>query len=241
MAREKLLLNSAACLLSKISKQTINCSLTHIRTSCTDRLITYNCVYLFSRALFYFNMSSEIESPVSKYGRSSEFGGVLDFIQSMISNDTLRKSFDIPHLVMVGRQNMAKTTLINRLIGRYLLPMRRNETANTLQARTTYPIILNLRNGPKTIVEVRCDTCQGIGGEVENPTDDQVEDFLKQVAGHLPKEEGTPISKTPVNVTLQGMILFVYSCFEKGCRKKMCPRQTRKVIWDLINTLFLTL
>ncbi|XP_073248770.1 uncharacterized protein [Porites lutea] len=149
-------------------------------------------------------MSSEIESPVSKYGRSSEFGGVLDFIQSMISNDTLRKSFDIPHLVMVGRQNMAKTTLINRLIGRYLLPMRRNETANTLQARTTYPIILNLRNGPKTIVEVRCDTCEGIGGEVENPTDDQVEDFLKQVAGHLPKEEGTPISKTPVNVTLQG-------------------------------------
>ena len=175
-------------------------------------------------------MSSEIESPVSKYGRSSEFGSVLDFIQSMISNDTLRKSFDIPHLVMVGRQNMAKTTLINRLIGRYLLPMRRNETANTLQARTTYPIILNLRNGPKTIVEVRCDTCQGIGGGVENPTDDQVEDFLKQVAGHLPKEEGTPISKTPVNVTLQGMILFVYSCLEKGCRKKMSTRQSRKVI-----------
>ena len=165
-------------------------------------------VLFYSPQRFNFNMSSEIESPVSKYGRSSEFGGVLDFIQSMISNDTLRKSFDIPHLVMVGRQNMAKTTLINRLIGRYLLPMRRNETANTLQARTTYPIILNLRNGPKTIVEVRCDTCEGIGGEVENPTDDQVEDFLKQVAGHLPKEEGTPISKTPVNVTLQGMIMF---------------------------------
>ena len=119
----------------------------------------------------------------------------------MISNDTLRKSFDIPHLVMVGRQNMAKTTLINRLIGRYLLPMRRNETANTLQARTTCPIILNLRNGPKTIVEVRCDSCEGIGGH------DQVEDFLKQVGGHLPKEEGTSISKTPVNVTLQDMIL----------------------------------
>ena len=165
-------------------------------------------VLFYSPQRFNFSMSSEIESPVSKYGRSSEFGGVLDFIQSMISNDTLRKSFDIPHLVMVGRQNMAKTTLINRLIGRYLLPMRRNETANTLQARTTYPIILNLRNGPKTIVEVRCDTCEGIGGEVENPTDDQVEDFLKQVAGHLPKEEGTPISKTPVNVTLQGMIMF---------------------------------
>ena len=153
-------------------------------------------------------MSGEVEPPLAKYGQSSDFGNVLDFIQSMISNDILRKSFDIPHLVVVGRQNMAKTTLINRLIGRYLLPMRRNETANTLQARTTYPIILNLRNGPKTIVEVRCDTCEGIGGEVENPTDDQVEDFLKQVAGHLPKEEGTPISKTPVNVTLQGMIMF---------------------------------
>ncbi|XP_073248801.1 uncharacterized protein [Porites lutea] len=149
-------------------------------------------------------MSGVAESPVSKYGRSSEFGIVLDFIQSMISNDTLRQNFDIPHLVIVGRQNMAKTTLINRLIGRYLLPMRRNETANTLQARTTYPIILNLRNGPKTIVEVKCDAYPDIKGEVENPTDDVVENFLKQVAGHLPKEEGTPISKTPVNVTLQG-------------------------------------
>ncbi|KAM7437389.1 hypothetical protein ABFA07_012947 [Porites harrisoni] len=149
-------------------------------------------------------MSGIAESPVSKYGRSSEFGIVLDFIQSMISNDTLRQNFDIPHLVIVGRQNMAKTTLINRLIGRYLLPMRRNETANTLQARTTYPIILNLRNGPKTIVEVKCDAYPDIKGEVENPTDDVVENFLKQVAGHLPKEEGTPISKTPVNVTLQG-------------------------------------
>ena len=32
----------------------------------------------------------------------------------------------------------------------------------------------------------------------------------------------------------------VYSYFEKGCRKKMCTRQSRKVIWDMINTLFLT-
>ena len=159
--------------------------------------------FIFHRS---FDMSGIAESPVSKYGRSSEFGIVLDFIQSMISNDTLRQNFDIPHLVIVGRQNMAKTTLINRLIGRYLLPMRRNETANTLQARTTYPIILNLRNGPKTIVEVKCDAYPDIKGEVENPTDDVVENFLKQVAGHLPKEEGTPISKTPVNVTLQGMI-----------------------------------
>lgn len=149
-------------------------------------------------------MSGVVESPVSKYGKSSEFGVVLDFIQTMISNDTLRQAFNIPHLVMVGRQNMAKTTLINRLIGRYLLPMRRNETANTLQARTTYPIILNLRNGEKTMVEVKCDKYSDIGGEVENPTDDMVEEFLKKVASHLPKEPGTPISKTPVNVTLQG-------------------------------------
>ena len=146
------------------------------------------------------------ETPVAKYGRSSEFGVVLDFIQSMISNDTLRQEFNIPHLVMVGRQNMAKTTLINRLIGRYLLPMRRNETANTLQARTTYPIILNLRHGDKRIVEVKCDI-PNIGGTVENPEDDQVETFLNKVTGHLPKEMGTPISKTPVNVTLQGEIV----------------------------------
>ena len=63
-------------------------------------------------------MSGEVtETPVAKYGQSSEFGVVLDFIQRMISNDTLRQAFNIPHLVMVGRQNMAKTTLINRLIG----------------------------------------------------------------------------------------------------------------------------
>ena len=33
----------------------------------------------------------------------------------------------------------------------------------------------------------------------------------------------------------------VYSYFEKGCRRKMCTRQSRKVTWDMINTLFLTL
>ena len=32
----------------------------------------------------------------------------------------------------------------------------------------------------------------------------------------------------------------IYSYFEKGCRKKICTRQSRKVIWDMINTLFLT-
>lgn len=149
-------------------------------------------------------MSGEVtETPVAKYGRSSEFGVVLDFIQTMISNDTLRQAFNIPHLVMVGRQNMAKTTLINRLIGRYLLPMRRNETANTLQARTTYPIILNLRNGEKRVVEVKCEI-SGLGGAVEDPDDTSVEKFLNDVSARLPKEMGTPISKTPVNVTLQG-------------------------------------
>ena len=166
-----------------------------------------HCVPIFSLQPFQSHkMSGTVESPVSKYGRSSEFGVVLDFIQRMISNDTLRQNFDIPHLVMVGRQNMAKTTLINRLIGRYLLPMRRNETANTLQARTTYPIILNLRNGEKPIVEVKCDKIPDIGGAVENPKDGVVEDFLKQVDSRLPKEPGTPISKTPVNVTLQGEV-----------------------------------
>ena len=32
----------------------------------------------------------------------------------------------------------------------------------------------------------------------------------------------------------------VDSCFEKGCRKK-CARQSRKVMWDMINTLFVTI
>ena len=32
----------------------------------------------------------------------------------------------------------------------------------------------------------------------------------------------------------------IYSYFEKGCWKKMCTRQSRKVIWDMIDTLFLT-
>ena len=35
--------------------------------------------------------------------------------------------------------------------------------------------------------------------------------------------------------------LVVYSYFEKGCRRKMCTQQSRKVIWDMINTLFLIL
>ena len=41
-------------------------------------------------------MSGEvIATPVAKYGRSSEFGVVLDFIQTMISDDTLRQAFNI--------------------------------------------------------------------------------------------------------------------------------------------------
>ena len=82
--------------------------------------------------------------------------------------------------------------------------MRRNETANTLKARTTYPIILNLRNGQERTVEVKCDKIPKLGRIEKNPKDDKVENFLNQVSGELPKEEGTPISKTPVQVTLQG-------------------------------------
>ena len=100
---------------------------------------------------------------------------------------------------------MGKTTLVNRLIGRNLLPMRRNETANTLQARTTCPIILNIRNAEKSLVEVRCDL-NGLREAEENPKDDAVEKFLDKVTENLAKEEGTLISKTPVNVTLQGEI-----------------------------------
>ena len=54
-------------------------------------------------------MSGEVTgTPVAKYGKSCEFGVVLDFIQSMISNDTLRKAFNFPHLVLVGRQKHGK-------------------------------------------------------------------------------------------------------------------------------------
>ena len=34
------------------------------------------------------------------------------------------------------------------------------------------------------------------------------------------------------------MLLQRYSFFEKGCRKKVCTRQSRMVIWDMTNTLF---
>ena len=54
-------------------------------------------------------------------------------------------------------------------------------------------------------MEVKCDLL-GLREAAENPKDDAVETFLNQVTAHLPKEEGTPISKTPVNVTLQGKI-----------------------------------
>ena len=161
-------------------------------------------VHIFGSSLV---MSRQVETPVAKYGKSSDFGKVLDFIQSMISNEYLRQAFDIPHLVVVGRQNMAKTTLINRLIGRYLLPMRRDETANSLQARTTCPIILNLRNGQETFVEVKCDAHPDFKEKGENPLDDAVEKYLTDFSAHLLKTEGTLISKTPVKVTIQGNIL----------------------------------
>ena len=44
-----------------------------------------------------------------------------------------------------------------------------------------------------------------------------------------------------VRATLTAQRGNIYSYFEKGCRKQMCTRQSRKVIWDMINTLFLTL
>ena len=150
-----------------------------------------------------------VGAPVFQYGRSSEFGGVLDFIQSMISSDILRHTFNIPHLVVVGRQNMAKTTLINRLIGRDILPMRREDTTDALQARTKFPIILNLRHGEKRMVEVRCNQDSALGGKEENPEDHAVENFLKGLEEKLPKEEGTPISKVHVNVTLEGQLSVV--------------------------------
>ena len=59
------------------------------------------------------------------------------------------------------------------------------------------------------MVEVRCDEIPGILATEEDPTDDAVEKFLNDVSGQLPKEEGTPISKTPVNVTLQGELYFL--------------------------------
>jgi len=61
------------------------------------------------------------------------------------------------------------------------------------------------------MVEVKCDKRPDIGGAVEDPTDDVVEDFLNRVSGQLPKEEGTPISKTPINVTLQGELLYKFN------------------------------
>ena len=49
----------------------------------------------------------------------------------------------------------------------------------------------------------------------------------------------TPGTKTHLSEI--GKVGTIYSYFEKGCRRKMCTRQSRKVIWDMINTLFLKL
>ena len=101
--------------------------------------------------------------------------------------------------------------------------MRKSETATHLQALTTYPIILNLRNGTRSSVTIEVHGLPQCGGTVEDPTDENVEGFLRQISQSLPKVPGTPISKTPVKVTLQGTLLFtviftisVLSCFILG-------------------------
>jgi hypothetical protein len=89
---------------------------------------------------------------------------------------------------------------------RYLLPMRKGKTATHLQALTTYPIILNLRTSKIYRIDIRVhgDPSKTVTGE--NPQDDDVEKYLRDVAGGLPKEPGTEISKTPVTVTLYGNV-----------------------------------
>ena len=79
--------------------------------------------------------------------------------------------------------------------------MRRAEKATHLQALTTSPILLNLRFGKRDRVRV---SCLDVEEQAYDFTDTDVEMFLKQVADRLPKEAGTPISKTPINVTLEG-------------------------------------
>ena len=101
--------------------------------------------------------------------------------------------------------------------------MRKSETATHLQALTTYPIILNLRNGTRSSVTIEVHGLPQCGGTALDPTDEHVESFLRQISQRLPKVPGTPISKTPVKVTLQGTLLFtviftisVLSCFILG-------------------------
>ena len=49
------------------------------------------------------------------------------------------------------------------------------------------------------------------------------------------------LQTVPADLDLPITLLGIYSYFEKVCRKKMCTQQSRKVIRDMINTLFLTL
>ena len=51
----------------------------------------------------------------------------------------------------------------------------------------------------------------------------------------------SPTIPTYIQLPKQATKPYIYSYFEKGCRQKMCTRQSRKVIWDMINTLFLAL
>jgi len=62
------------------------------------------------------------------------------------------------------------------------------------------------------MVEVKCDK-PDIEGKEEDPTDDRVEHYLNDISSKLPKEEGTPISKTPVNVTLEGELLCQFDVY----------------------------
>ena len=93
--------------------------------------------------------------------------------------------------------------------------MRKNESATHLQALTTYPIILNLRNGEKSSVTITCRDIPDLGGEAENPTDETVDTFLREAAAKLPKVPGTIISKTPVEVTLQGERQNFKECYQE--------------------------
>ena len=44
-----------------------------------------------------------------------------------------------------------------------------------------------------------------------------------------------------LTILLTAFLLTYIQLFQEGLSEKMCTRQSRKVIWDMINTLFLTL
>ena len=69
-------------------------------------------------------------------------------------------------------------------------------------------------------------------GEIDIPT--------VSIMCNLPSWLSTYIFSGPEKSFGHVGVTVIYSYLEKGCRKKMCTRQSRKVIWDMINTLFLT-